>query len=202
MEFLAVMGFTSLSSTVFSILAYLGLLVFTWGILDKSRQAHLFFFGGIMTWIFAVYVGNPIFIGAQTALLVGSFMRVILVGRYMRVLGAGDASMILILLMTLIFTNMFFQGQIHSPLQWTGALGAVGLVLGVAFAQTMLGNSFFTVGGMLMGFFAYMVWSLPFLVLNIIFTLVVLGEIFENLLKKDEVAPRRLPEFRYPSVLD
>lgn len=185
MELLAILGFTSFWSTIFSISAYLGLLVFTWGIVDKERQAMLFLVGGMMVWAFAVYGGNPIFIGTQTAMLVGSFMRV---------LGTEGFSKILILLTALIFTNMFFQGQINSSLQWTGALGAVGLILGVAFAQTLHGNIFFTIGGILMALFAYMVWSLPFLTLNILFTLAVLGEIFEGLFSRSRPASRSRSE--------
>ncbi|QQG44929.1 MAG: hypothetical protein HYW89_02880 [Candidatus Sungiibacteriota bacterium] len=166
----AVLGFTSLWSAVFNLLAYTGLLVLTWGILDKKRQAWLFLIGGIMLWSFAVFGGDPIFIGGQTIILVASFM------------GARknpDSAATVIFFAILTILSMYSGGSIDSQLRWLGVAAIVGLGLGIPFAQTTLGNTFFTTGGVLMAFYAYRVGSLPFLALNIIFTIATLWEIWK-----------------------
>lgn len=172
------LGFTSFWSTIFNLLAYLGLLTFTTGILYKSRQANLFFAGGVMVWAFAVYSGNPIFVGAQTIMLLASFMRL------RKVI---DSAAITVFLTAVILISMYFRGDIDSPLLWLGAIAAVGLAVGVAFAQRLPGNLLFTAGGILMGLFAYIVNSPPFFVLNVIFTIAVLYEISRSLFGKKSV---------------
>lgn len=161
---------------IFNLLAYIGLLTFTWGILDKKRQPWLFLIGGLMVWAFAVYGGNPIFVNAQTVMAVASFMRV---------LETKDAPKITIFLTALMLAILYFHGDINSLLNTLGVCAIIGLVLGVAFAQKLSGNLFFTAGGILMALYAYTLWSPPFLILNILFTLAVLWEIFKYFLVKN-----------------
>ena len=176
--FVSTLGFISFWSTVFNLLAYVGLLIFTAGILYKPRQAQLFFCGGLMVWAFAVYGGNPIFVGAQTIMLLASFMRLRKVS---------DAAAITVFLTAIILTSMYFRGDIGSLLLWLGAIAAICLAVGVALAQRLPGNLLFTAGGILMGWFAYIVNSPPFLVLNVIFTIAVLYEIGKSLFSKKPV---------------
>lgn len=172
------LGFTSFWNTTFSLLAYLGLIIFMIGISWKRRQAELFLLGGLMLWSFAIYGKNPIFIAAQTLMAAASFMRLKKVV---------EARAIDIFLTTLFVVGMLSLGLIDSPLRWLGLTAALGLVLGVAFAQTVPGNLLFTAGGILMALFAYLVWSLPFLALNILFTLVVLTELGRQIFSQKSV---------------
>lgn len=173
MDWQTILGFTSFWDTTFNLLAYFGLIVFMIGIIWKGRQAELFLLGGLMLWSFAVYGHNPIFTAAQTLMAVASFMRLKRVA---------EARAITIFLTTLFVAGMLYLGLIDSPLRWLGLAAALGLVFGVAFAQTVPGNLSFTAGGILMALFAYLVWSLPFLALNMLFTTVVLIELGKQLL--------------------
>ncbi len=173
-----ILGLTSFWSTVFNLSAYLGLLTFTAGILYKPRQAHLFFVGGLMVWALAVYGGNPIFVGAQTVMLLASFMRLRKVP---------DAAATTVFLTAVILISMYFRGDIDSSLRWLGALAAIGLAVGVAFAGRLSGNLLFAAGGILMGWFAYIVNSPPFFVLNVIFTIAVLYEVGKSFCDKKSV---------------
>lgn len=160
--------FTSSLNTFFNLLAYFGLLIFTWGIIDKKRQAPIFLGSGIMVWSYAIFGQNPIFVATQSVMTVASFMRVRKVE---------DAPTVITFLTTLTFIGVLFLGLIDSNLQLLGLLAGLGLTLGVPLAQRLSGNLFFTVGGILMAWYAYLVWSLPFLVLNIIFTAAVIWEL-------------------------
>lgn len=163
---------------IYNITAYLGLLIFTVGILYKTRQAQLFFTGGIMIWAYAIYGGNPVFVGAQSIMLIASFMRLRKVG---------DGAAITTFLTAIILATMYFRGDIDSPLRWLGVIAAIGLALGVAFAQKLSGNALFLVGGILMAWYARIVGSPPFFWLNVIFSIAVLWEIYKYFSNKKSV---------------
>lgn len=172
------LGFTSPLNTFFNLLAYVGLLIFTLGILNKKHQAQLFFWSGIMVWSFAIFGQNPIFVCTQSVMLCASFMRVKKVK---------DAPAITVFLTMLAFVGMFFLGLIDSPLRQTGVLAGLGLTLGIPLAPRPSGNIFFTVGGILMTWYAYLVWSLPFMVLNLIFSITVSWELLGYIHNKKSV---------------
>lgn len=162
------LGFISLWSTVFHSLAYAGLIICTRGIVDKKRQAWLFLFGVSLLLSFALYGGDPIFIGAQSIIALASLMRV---------RGVQDAPLITFAVAILTFADLFINGHLNSGVQQLGSAAMLGLAFGVALVPKTGGNALLAIGGSLMTYYAYLVWSLPFLVLNIPFTIAALVEL-------------------------
>lgn len=159
---------------LFYTLAYSGLLIFTIGIIWKPYQALLFFIGGLLLWTFANWTKNQIFVGAQSIMLVASFMRLF---------GFTDIPLVtpavITFLTAVVLTNMLVRRDfsINSPQHLIGVGATLGLILGVVFAQTLYGNILFAIGGGLMVWYAETVGSTPFVTLNIIFPSSVLWEI-------------------------
>ncbi|MBI2640281.1 MAG: hypothetical protein HYW91_00120 [Candidatus Sungbacteria bacterium] len=172
------LGFTSFWSAAFNTLAYIGLLVSTWGILDKKRQPYLFLTGVMLLWAFAVFVGNPIFMGAQSIVLAASLMRV---------LNTPDSWKLTAAIAVLILVNMARRGDLSSEMAILGLTALLGLTFGVVFSPGIYGNISFVAGGGFMAYYSYLVWSLPFLLLNIPFTLAALWEIVARIENKKSV---------------
>ncbi len=168
----------------FNILAYVGLIVFSWGIIDKPRQALLFFAGGLLLWIFANRTKNQIFVGAQSIMLIASFMRLMRFAEVPRVLPT-----VVVALTAVFLVNMLTRGDfsIRNPLHLTGIGGAVGLILGIVFAQSLPGNLLFAVGGILMIQYSFLVSSPPFIILNVIFLGAVMWEIVNPILSSARI---------------
>ncbi len=172
------LGFTTFWNTVFHALAYFGLIISTRGILDKKRQAWLFLIGVTLLWSFAVYMNNPVFVAAQTIIAVASLMRVLV---------APGAPVVISFLTVLIFMSALRRGDFEETHNLSGALALLGLAFGVVFAPRLSGNILFTFGGALMAYYSYSVWSLPFFLLNIPFTLAAIWEIVQYFFTKKSV---------------
>lgn len=177
-EWQTLLGFTSFWSTIFNALAYTGLLTSTWGILDKKRQPYLFLTGVTLLCVFAVFGGNPIFMGAQSIVLMASLMRV---------LHTPDSWKLTVTITLLVFANMARRGDLDSGVALLGATALLGLTFGVVFSPAISGNIFFVIGGVFMAYYSYLVWSPPFLLLNIPFTLAALWEITAHVIDKKSV---------------
>lgn len=177
-EWQALLGFTSFWSTVFNLLAYLALVISTWGILDKKRQPYLFLAGTTMLGLFAFFGGNPIFMGAQSVVITASLMRV---------MKTPDSWTLTAAIATLILTSVARGGHINSVVALAGIAALLGLTLGVVFSPGISGNLFFVVGGGFMMYYSYLVWSLPFLVFNIPFVAAALWEITVHIANKKSV---------------
>lgn len=176
--FMNTLGFISFWSTIFHLLAYMGLLISTWGILDKRRQPYLFFIGVSLLWSFAVFVNNPVFVAAQIIIAVASLMRV---------LAVNDAPKVISFLTALIVIGALRRGDFDEPSVLPGVLAVLGLAFGVVFAPRIAGSILFALGGSLMAYYSYMEWFLPFFLLNIPFTLAALWEIGKYFFSKKSV---------------
>lgn len=165
---LQILGFTSFWSTLFFLAAYLGLIICTWGICDKKRQPELFLSGAFLFWAFALFGGDPVFIGAQSIIGIASFLRIMKTPR---------SPYITLFCTFIIVTSMLARGDFNSVLQIFGAGATLGLAFGMVLTPRLWGNIFFAVGGGLMIYYAHLVGSLPFFLLNIPFTATALWEI-------------------------
>lgn len=177
-EWQTLLGFTSFWSTVFNMLAYAELLVSTWGILDKKRQPYLFLAGTTLLGLFAFFGGNPIFMGAQSVIIMASLMRVMKTPNSWKLTAA---------IAILILTGVYRRGDVNSAVALVGIIALLGLTLGVVFSPGVSGNIFFIVGGGFMIYYSYLVWSLPFLVFNIPFVTAALWEITAHIVVKKSV---------------
>lgn len=176
-EWQTLLGFTSFWNTVFNLFAYLALVISTWGILDKKRQSYLFLAGTTMLGLFAFFGGNPIFMGAQSVVIMASLMRV---------MNTPDSWKLTTAIAILILTGVARNGDINS-VALVGVAALLGLTLGVVFSPGIYGNLFFVVGGGLMVYYSYLVWSLPFLLFNIPFIAAALWEITVHIVNKKSV---------------
>ena len=172
-QLLNLLGFTNTASILWNILAYTGMILITIAVLSSKWRNQLFFWGPLALLIYAwLYLHDPILTGLQFIITVSGALNL----RNIKKL----SSFIVIALAVIVFVVLLATGKISGLWSWFGALGLLGIALGLAQLPHKRGFAIMALGGLLIVIYAFALQIWVFFALNLIFFVANLLELKRN----------------------
>jgi len=162
------LGFTDVVSTLWNILAYAGMILITVAVVSTRWRNQFFVWGPIILLLYAwFYLHNPILAGLQLVVTVSGILN--LLNAEKRVSFFVFAPAVIITLAVIVFAALLTTGQISGLWPWFGALGLLGIALGLTQLPHKRGFGIMALGGLLIVVYAFALQIWVFFVLNMIF---------------------------------
>ncbi len=169
-QILNLLGFTDTVSTLWNILAYAGMILITVAVVSANWRNQFFVWGPLILLIYAwFYLHNPILAGLQLVVTTSGILNLLNIKK--------RAASIVIALAVIVFAALLITGQISGLWPWFGALGLLGIALGLTQLPCRRGFAIMAFGGLLIVIYALALQIWVFFVLNIIFFVVNLLEL-------------------------
>lgn len=161
-QVLDVLGFADTAGIVWNTLAYIGMIMIIIAVISARLRNWLFVFGPLILLIYAwFYLHNPILASLQFVATVSGALNLRNIKK--------SAPFIVIGLAVLVFTALLAAGQISGLWPWFGALGLLGIALGLTQLPRKRGFAIMAIGGLLIVVYAGALQIWVFFVLNIVF---------------------------------
>lgn len=161
-QILNFLGFTGLSSTLWNLLGYVGMILIIIAVVSPKWQKWFFVLGPLALLFYAwFYLHNPLLIGLEIIITASGILNLRNIKK--------PAPFIVIALAIAVFIALLVKGEISGIWSWFGALGLLGIALGLTQLPRKRGFIIMMAGGLLIAVyaFAFQVWI--FFILNIIF---------------------------------
>lgn len=157
-----------------NIAAYIGMGLAIIGIrASEGAQRVLFFLGPLLLLFGAIGLKNEVLIASQAVIGLAGMLGFIYAPKKLSAaltVLAGIAS----------FYFLYYSGLLGLDWSLVGAFGFFTLALGIAASPRKLGSGLFVLGGTLMFAYSWAFWAVPWIILNIPFTLVALSALFKK----------------------
>ena len=145
----------------------------------EKAQRILFFLGPLFLLFGAIGLKNEVLIASQAVI------------GFAGVLGLAYAPKKLSAALTALagvasFYYLYYRGLLGLDWSLVGALGFLALALGIAASPRKLGAGLLALGGALMFAYSWAFWAVPWIILNIPFTLTARSALFKKTKKDDE----------------
>lgn len=139
----------------------------------EKAQRVLFFLGPLFLLFGAIGLKNEVLIASQAVI------------GFAGVLGLAYAPKKLSAVLTVLagvtsFYYLYYRGLLGLDWSLVGALGFLALALGIAASPKKLGAGLLALGGQLMFAYSIKFWAVPWIILNIPFTLIALSALFKT----------------------
>lgn len=157
------LGFTSTVSTLWYLLGYTGMVLIIIAVLSDKLRDRLFVWGVSALLVFAwFFLHDPILAGLQFITTVSAVLNLLKIKK--------SASFIVIALAVMVFAALLITGEISGLWLWFGALGLLGIALGLAKLPRRRAFALMAIGGLLIVIYALVFKVWVFFILNIFFT--------------------------------
>lgn len=161
-QILNFLGFTDMAGIFWNSLAYIGMILITIAVLSPKWQKQFFIWGPVLLLLYSwLYLHNPILIWLQLIIIVSAGLNLLNVKKI--------APFIVITLAVVAFVSLLMAGQISGLWYWFGALGLLGIALGLTQLPKKNGFYIMALGGLLVIVYSLGLQIWVFFVLNIIF---------------------------------
>lgn len=169
-QMLNLLGFTDITSILWNPLAYAGMILIIIAVVSAKLRNQFFVLGPLALLLYAwFYLHNPILAGLQLVITASGILNLRGVKRL--------APFIVITLGVTVFVALLVTGQISGLWSWFGALGLLGIALGLTQLPHKRGFGIMALGGLLIVVYAFGLQIWIWFVLNIIFFVVNLLEL-------------------------
>jgi len=156
------LGFTGPVSIFWNLLAYVGMVLITVAVISAKWRNQFFFWGPLALLLYAgLYLHNPILTGLQIVVATSGLLNIRNIKK--------PAPFVVITLAVIVFAALLVTGQISGLWYWFGALGLLGIALGLTQLPHKRGFAVMALGGLLIVIYALALHIWVFFVLNAIF---------------------------------
>lgn len=158
------LGFTGLASTLWNILAYLGMIVIIVAVVSKKYRNHFFFWGPLALFLYAAFfLHNPLLAGLQLIIAASGLLNLLELKEY--------AFLRMGVLTVIIYSILLISGSINGIWCWIGSFGLLGIGLGLTQLPKKRSFIIMSIGGALIvlysGPWALKIWI--WFILNLFF---------------------------------
>lgn len=161
-QIINLLGFTNTAGILWSLLAYLGMILIITAVVFPKWRNQFFVWGPLILLLYAwFYLHDPILTGLQFIITTSGLLNFLNIKK--------PAALIIIILAVIVFTILLSGGKLVSLPSWLGALGLLGIALGLTRLPRKEGFIFMAAGALLVVFYAFILQIWVFFILNLIF---------------------------------
>lgn len=161
-QILNLLGFTNTAGILWSLLAYLGMILIITAVVFPKWRNQFFVWGPLILLLYAwFYLHDPILTGLQFIITTSGILNFLNIKK--------PAALIVIILAVVVFITLLANGNLVGLWSWLGALGLLGIALGLTQLPAKQGFLIMALGGLLIVIYALALQIWVFFILNAIF---------------------------------
>ena len=163
------------------VLASIGIHNFSVHVFEKTQRI-LFFVGPLLLFFGAIGLKNEVLIASQAVIGFAGVLGLLSTPKKL-------SAALTVLTGVTSFYYLYYRSLLGLDWSLVGALGFLAIALGIAASLKKPGAGLLALGGMLMFAYSWAFWAIPWIILNIPFTLVALSALFKKTKQNDEPDP-------------